>query len=90
MIIIKFICEINIQVYLINIINAYRALIILKNLYEKTDSSIIDISYKKINRSNLKKKIEIETYVQHLKKYKKKSFKQIKISKINKCHQFFV
>ena len=72
MIIIKFICEIDIRVHLINIINAHRALIILKNLYEKTDSSIIDISYKKINRSNLKKSFEIETYVQHLKKHKKK------------------
>ena len=72
MIIIKFICEIDIQIYLINIINAHKALIILKNLYKKTDSSIIDISYKKINQSNLKKDFKIETYVQHLKKYKKK------------------
>ena len=90
MIIIKFICEFNIQIHLINIINAHKALIILKNLYEKTDSSIINISYKKINRSNLKKNFNIETYVQHLKKYRKKSFKQIKISKIDKCYQFFV
>ena len=71
-IIIKFICEIDIRVHLINIINVHKALIILRNLYEKTNSSIIDISYKEINRSNLKKKIEIETYVQHLKKHKKK------------------
>ena len=71
MIIIKFICEINIRIYLINIINAYRTLIILKNLYEKTNLSIIDISYKKINRSNLKKNFKIEIYVQHLKKHKK-------------------
>ena len=67
MIIIKFICEINFQIYLINIINAYTALNILKNLYKKTNLSTIDISYKKINQSNLKKKFEIETYVQHLK-----------------------
>ena len=47
MIIIKFICEIDIQIHLINTINAHKALIILKNLYERTDLSIIDISYKK-------------------------------------------
>ena len=46
MIIIKFICEVDIRVHLINIINAHKALIILKNLYEGTDSSIIDIWYK--------------------------------------------
>ena len=71
-IIIKFICEINIRVHLINIINAHKALVILKNLYEKTDSSIIDISYKEINRSNLKKIFKIETYAQHPKKHRKK------------------
>ena len=49
MIIIKLICEINTRVYLINIIIAHKALIILKNLYKKTDSLIIDILYKKIN-----------------------------------------
>ena len=49
MIIIKFICEINIRVYLINIINAHKTLVILKNLYEETDLSTIDISYKKTN-----------------------------------------
>ena len=72
MIIIKFICEVDIRVHLINIVNAYRVLVILKNLYEETDSSIIDISYKKINQSNLKNFFEIETYVQHLKKHRKK------------------
>ena len=72
MIIIKFICEVDPRVHLINIINAHTALSILKNLYEKTDLSTIDISYKEINRSNLKKIFEIETYVQHLKTHRKK------------------
>ena len=72
MIIIKVIYEINNRVYLINIINAHKALIVLKNLYEKTDSSTINISFKKINRSNLKTFFEIETCSQYLKKHKKK------------------
>ena len=72
MIIIKLTCEIDLRVHLINIINAHTALGILKNLYEKTDLSTIDISYKEINQSNLKKFFEIEAYAQHLKTHRKK------------------
>ena len=72
MIIIKLICETDSRVHLINIINAHTALDILKNLYEKINLSTIDISYKKINRSNLKNFFEIEAYTQHLKTHKKK------------------
>lgn len=72
MIEIKFNCEANFRVHLINIINAHKALNILKNLYEGTDLSTIDISYREINQSNLKNFFEIEAYAQHLKVHRKK------------------
>ena len=71
MIIIKFNCEINVRIHIINIKNDKIVLNIFKNLFEKTKFSIIDIFYRKINCFNLINFFEIETYNQHLKKHKK-------------------
>lgn len=65
-------CEANSRVHLINVSNFHVALDTLRKLYEDTNLSIIDISYKKINRSNLKFFFNIEAYGQHLKAHKEK------------------
>ena len=72
MTIIKFICELDSRVHLISITNAHTVLDILRKLYEETNLSIIDISYKEISRFNLKNFSSIETYNEHLKKHREK------------------
>ena len=82
--IIKFSCEINVRMHIINIKNDKIVLNIFRNLFEKTDLSIIDIFYREINRFNLIDFFDIEEYSQHLKKHKKNILNAKKKSIIDK------
>ena len=70
--IIRLACEVGPRVHLTNVTNGQTALEILRKLYEGTDLSTIDISYREISRSNLENFSSIEAYSEHLKSHREK------------------